>query len=72
MSLPSDSVCRAVVAAVVVNDDTGRLMLIDVGDCDILGRDCNMEAPAIYMTKRAAQHHMRDDERLVRVAITEI
>lgn len=56
----------------VVNDDTGRVMLIGVGDCDIGGNPCIMESPAIYMTKAAAKHHSCDDERIVRVAITEI
>ena len=55
----------------IVNDETGRVMLIEVGTHDFAGIH-RMEAPAIYMTKRAAFHHKRDDERIVRVAITEI
>lgn len=53
----------------IVNDETGRIMLIEVGDRDIWGRGCLMKSPAIYMTKKAALHHKRDDERLVRVTI---
>ena len=56
----------------VVNDETGRIMLIEVGDRDVFSLGGTMEAPAIYMTKRAALHHKADDERIVRVGITEI
>jgi len=53
----------------IVNDETGRVMLIDVS---IGGMTPRMEAVAIYATKAAAKHNKRDDERIVRVAITEI
>jgi hypothetical protein len=72
LAIGSASGAHVVKAWAVVNDDTGRLMLIGVGDCDMLGRDCNMESPAIYMTKAAAKHHSCGGERIVRVAITEI
>lgn len=73
-AVPSGSASGAhvVKAWAIVNDDTGRLMLIGVGDCDIGGNPCIMESPALYMTKKAAKHHSCDGERIVRVAITEI
>ena len=51
----------------IVNDETGRVMLVDVG-ANPMPR---MEAPAIYMTLAAAKHHKRDDERIVRCTIQE-
>jgi hypothetical protein len=52
----------------ICNNKTGRIMLIEVGNSDMIGY-CRMEAPAIYMTRRAAMHHARSDEHLIPVTI---
>lgn len=61
---------RTVNAWAIVNDETGRLMLIDVSIGGMT--PARMEACAIYATKAAAKHNKRDDERIVRVQINEI
>lgn len=59
----------SVKAWAIVNNETGRLMLIDVCFDPASAR---MESPAIYMTRLAAKHHKNDHERIVRVIITEL
>lgn len=50
----------------IVNDETGRVMLTDISH-----GGPRMEKPEIWMTKIGAEHHKRDDERLVRVIVME-
>ncbi len=60
-----------VFAWAVVNDETGRLMLCDIGLPGVQGL-CRMQAPAIYMTRAAAKHHCADNERVVKISIREV
>lgn len=55
----------------VVNIETGRIALTDLGGESWNGTEVR-ETPCIYMTRRAAMHFCRRDERIVRVAIQEI
>ena len=63
---------HVVKAYAIVNDETGRVMLTDLGSTESWNGNEIMETPCIYMTRSAAEHHRRDNERIVRVAIQEI
>ena len=63
---------HVVKAYAIVNDETGRVMLTDLGPAESWSGNEIMETPCIYMTRAAAEHYRRDNERIVRVAIQEI
>lgn len=63
---------HVVKAYAIVNDETGRIMLTDLGLAESWNGHQIMETPCIYMTRAAAEHYRRDNERIVRVAIQEI
>ena len=63
---------HVVKAYAIVNDETGRVMLTDLGSTESWNGNEIMETPCIYMTRSAAEHYRRDNERIVRVAIQEI
>ncbi len=50
----------------IVNDETGRVMITNHS----FGKP-RMEAPEIWMTKRAAKCHSNSDERVIQVVVTE-
>ena len=63
---------HVVKAYAIVSDETGRVMLTDLGSTESWNGNVIMETPCIYMTRAAAEHYRRDNERIVRVAIQEI
>ena len=71
-ALAACSAKHVVKAYAIVNDETGRVMLTDLGSTESWNGNEIMETPCIYMTRSAAEHYRRDNERIVRVAIQEI
>jgi hypothetical protein len=61
---------RPIKAWAIVNNDTGRLVLIDVSIGGMM--PARMYAAAIYTTRAAAMHNKTDHERVMLVAIEEI
>jgi hypothetical protein len=61
---------RTIKAWAIVNNDTGRLMLIDVSIGGMM--PARMYAAAIYMTRAAAMYNKSHDERVVRITIEEV
>lgn len=71
-SLAACAAKPVVKAWAIVNNATGRIMLTNLGSTETWNGNEIHETPCIYMTRAAADHYRRDNERLVRVAIQEI